>query len=138
MSEADSETSKDVAFLTPAWLERSFVLPTQHRPGHDDLPAPAHHSEPGSRHTRMAATQFVRPASPTVDFARLLRRNHLARTARRTALIGFALMLLAVALTLTAASVITLALLGLATTGTLVGTGVAVALRRTDVPHLHG
>ena len=86
-------------FETPEWLDRSFVLPltspeavtpatqatpamparslpTQSRPHHDDLAATT---------PRPAPTAFVRPATPEIDFALVVRRADLARSHSRVA-----------------------------------------------------
>jgi hypothetical protein len=85
-------------YQTPEWLERSFVLPltqpeasdvpSQSVPHHDDDPlsfvepsairedVSTDHLSPGS---------FVRPPSDDIDFARVVRRSDLCRTAERVA-----------------------------------------------------
>jgi hypothetical protein len=81
------------SFQTPEWLDRSFVLPlrepevtdvpSQPVPHHDDYeekvatsPGPA--SEP--------APVFVRPPTQEIDFARVIKRADLGRTATRAAM----------------------------------------------------
>lgn len=83
-------------FETPEWLERSFVLPltepetvatssttrplpTQVRPRHDDLDATV---RPAARPELSA---FLRPATPQIDFALVVRRADLARAHSRVA-----------------------------------------------------
>ncbi len=75
-------------FQTPQWLERSFVLPltepeatdvpSQPVPHHDDFEAAA--TEPAE-----GAPAFVRPPTPEIDFARVIKRSDMGRTATRTA-----------------------------------------------------
>ena len=76
-------------FETPEWLERSFVLPltepeavapvaptrplpAQSRPRHDDL-------------AMTAPAAFLRPATPRIDFALVVRRADLTRSYSRVA-----------------------------------------------------
>lgn len=83
-------TPRTDGFQTPEWLDRSFVLPltepevtdvpSQPVPHHDDYeaveaPAPKAVAEP--------APAFVRPPTPEIDFARVIRRSDLSRTATR-------------------------------------------------------
>src|SRR5215210_7284844 len=69
-------------FETPQWLDRSFVLPltvpevtdvpTQSTPHHDDYEAEVvETAEPDIDGT---APVFVRPPTPEIDFARVIRR----------------------------------------------------------------
>jgi hypothetical protein len=82
-------------FQTPEWLDRSFVLPLtrpdatpsvlsrsvpkQSSPHHDDYES----AKPGEQ--RGQTVPFVRPTTPEVDFARVMRRSDLGRTAARAA-----------------------------------------------------
>ena len=91
-------------FQTPEWLDRSFVLPLtrpdvtgvptpsvptptvlsrsvpkQSAPSHDDYESAKLGEERGQ------AVPFVRPTTPEVDFARVMRRSDLGRTAARAA-----------------------------------------------------
>ncbi|MCW2828484.1 MAG: hypothetical protein JWQ67_2100 [Marmoricola sp.] len=82
-------------FQTPEWLDRSFVLPLtrpdatpsvlsrsvpkQSAPSHDDYES----AKPGEQ--RGQTVPFVRPTTPEVDFARVMRRSDLGRTAARAA-----------------------------------------------------
>jgi hypothetical protein len=90
-------------FQTPQWLERSFVLPitdrgvtvpSQSQPHHDNFSeAPnAERPTPGAKVDPAAAPTFVRPPSQNIDFARMIKRSDLCRTASRAAVasIGFA------------------------------------------------
>jgi len=85
-------------YQTPEWLERSFVLPLTTPEGsdvpsqpvrrHDDDPAlePAMSQGPDAAARPDPAaglTRFVRPPSEDVDFARVIRRSDLSRTATR-------------------------------------------------------
>lgn len=134
-------------FETPEWLERSFVLPltepeaagssptsrplpTQNRPLHDDLAVTSHPA------TAPALSAFLRPATPQIDFALVVRRTDLARAHSRVArtsaslcgltLVGF---LLAAAPWLLAASAVLLVV----AVAALVA---QVRLARLPLPHL--
>lgn len=79
-------------YQTPEWLDRSFVLPltvpevsdvpSQSVPHHDDYEAEV--VEPEAADPEVAAPAFVRPPTPEIDFARVIRRADLSRTATRT------------------------------------------------------
>jgi hypothetical protein len=133
-------------FATPEWLERSFVLPlsrpavtdvpSQSVPDHDKLfeahlvgsPAPEAAAEP--------APAFVRPPSREIDFARVIRRADLSRTATRAAMASTGIAGLAlIAYLLTTSAVVlgmAIALAGVA----LVAVGVRVRLATAPIPHL--
>jgi hypothetical protein len=82
-------------FQTPEWLDRSFVLPltqpdvtgvpppsvpSQSAPSHDDYEL----AKP--REQRGQSVPFVRPTTPEIDFARVMMRSDLGRTAARAAI----------------------------------------------------
>lgn len=76
-------------YETPSWLERSFVLPVdaddvpdQPVAVHDDLDVSAH------------VLDFIRPETPEIDFAAVVRREDATRLGRRTAVGAFVLALL--------------------------------------------
>ena len=83
-------------FKTPAWLERSFVLPLT-KPEQTDVPEPRPHRDPIPQQAsarRMSAQSspagnpgspapaFVRPPSDEIDFGTVIRRADLSRSAR--------------------------------------------------------
>jgi hypothetical protein len=132
-------------FQTPQWLERSFVLPLT-EPQATDVPSQPvpHHDDYGSdlveRPTAEPeaepASTFVRPPTPEIDFARVIRRSDLSRTASRTALsaTGIAGLLVVLYLLLRSPVVLGMALaFGLIA---LVSVGVRVRLATAAVPHL--
>jgi hypothetical protein len=132
-------------FETPEWLDRSFVLPltepevsdvpSQSVPHHDDFRAP-HPAEVSTPETGTAERAFVRPPTPEIDFARVIRRSDLSRTASRailgsTGLAGLSL----IAFLLTSSQI----LLGMAIAFivvTLVAVGVRLRLATASIPHL--
>lgn len=85
-------------YVTPAWLDQSFVLPLtepdaddladatdvphQNTPHHDDETAPA--STGAVAPQARPAPAFTRPPTPEIDFARVIRRSDLRRTTTRT------------------------------------------------------
>lgn len=133
------------AYETPQWLERSFVLPLT-EPDVTDVPSQSvpHHDDDRAAllSTDAVAPEadpvpaFVRPATREVDFARVIRRVDLSRSATRTAMASTAITgLLLIGYLLTSSPVV----LGMAISFALVGLGaVAVRLRlaTAPIPHL--
>jgi hypothetical protein len=129
-------------YETPAWLDRSFVLPLtepdltdvprQPTPHHDDEVTPAS-VEPTEA---VRAPAFERPPTPEIDFARVIRRSHLRRTATRTSVAATGLAgLVLIAYLLTLQPVV----LGMAIAFALVAIAagaVSVRLAFAPVPHL--
>ena len=113
-SQHPAQPSFSDRYQTPEWLERSFVLPLT-KPEASDVPSQSvpHHDDDPTREARVTergdtlpvdarpadsppATAFVRPPSDHVDFALVVRRSDLCRTATRvhwaaTGLAGLAL-----------------------------------------------
>lgn len=133
------------AYQTPQWLDRSFVLPltepdmtdvpSQSVPHHDDFragPVETPAVEPGAE----PAPVFVRPATPDIDFARVIRRADLSRSTTRTAMAATALTgLLLIGYLLTSSPVVA----GMAISFALVALGavaVRVRLATAPIPHL--
>jgi hypothetical protein len=136
---------KSDGFQTPQWLDRSFVLPltvpeatdvpTQSVPHHDDfenrpdagVPEAAAQTEPS----------FVRPPTKEIDFARVIRRSDVSRTATRTAMASTGVAgLVLIAYLLTMSSIV----LGMAISFalvSLVAIGVRVRLAIAPLPHLN-
>ena len=147
-------------FQTPAWLERSFVLPLtkpeqtdvpEPRPHRDAIPlqsrsgvsAPRDGAEPGGTAEMSAegtpsgdldppAPAFVRPPSDDIDFRTVIRRADLGRSALRTAWVSTGVAGLAlIAFLLTDVP----AFAGLAAVCAVVAVGAAVVrLRMTRAP----
>ena len=128
-------------FETPQWLDHSFVLPltqpevmavpSQSVPHHDDYEAELvelRRSEP--------APVFVRPPTPEIDFARVIRRADLSRTATRAALgsTGVTGLLLIVYL-LTFSSVVLGMMIAFASV-VVVALGIRVRMATVSIPHL--
>ena len=146
-------------YETPVWLERSFVLPVR-----DPLVRPAHHAgapalgglatdmpdQPAPRHEVQLfgasssaewpdqSSEFVRPTSPEIDFARLVRRTDVIRRLRLATLVAFFLGMLATSVyVLTGAG----AALPLAAVSTLAGCLAwlwAAGSQRAPIPLLRG
>lgn len=132
-------------FQTPQWLERSFVLPlsepevtdvpSQPVPHHDDyeerLPASAAPESGGE-----PAPVFVRPPSKEIDFARVIRRSDLSRTAIRAAIFSSGVAGLVLILFLLTGSPVVLGMaiaFGIVTLGAI---AVRVRLATAPIPHL--
>lgn len=134
-------------FLTPQWLERSFVLPltepeatevpTQPVPHHDDYERPAEPvTTPAPEFADEPAPTFVRPPTKEIDFARVIKRSDASRTAFRTALAAGAVAGLVMILFLLLGSAI---VLGMAISFGLIAVvalGVRIRLATAPVPHL--
>jgi hypothetical protein len=114
----------DAHYRTPAWLDRSFVLPAGRVPSPRAAP-----TEP--------APGFVRPAGEDVDFVRVVRRTDTCQRAQRTstvALLVFLLLLAAyVATAVPMLAVGALVAAAVATSAVLV----RVVLRTAPVPRRH-
>jgi hypothetical protein len=140
---------KQNAYETPQWLDRSFVLPltepevsdvpSQSAPHHDDYRAglvePAT-VEPDVGPEVEAVPVFVRPATPEIDFARVIRRADLSRSATRTAMASTAITgLVLIGYLLSSSPVV----LGMAISFALVAigaVGVRLRLATAPIPHL--
>ncbi len=90
------EQSSTGPYVTPTWLDHTFVLPDQETP-----PVRAAHSEAVALPRPRAAITpevpvFERPATPEVDFAAVMRRADLGRRARVVTAAGLVLAVLAV------------------------------------------
>ncbi len=134
-------------FQTPEWLERSFVLPltvpevtglpNQSVPHHDDHEA-ALAETPAVEPEVDPAPVFVRPATPEIDFAKVIRRADLGRTATRTAMGATAVTgLVLIGYLLTSSPVV----LGMAISFGLVAAvaaAVRIRLSTAGIPHLDG
>ena len=136
-------------YQTPVWLERSFVLPVRdgaprlaHAPiperiGLDDLPdqpTPRHEQLLTPRPAPKPLSEFVRPPSPEIDFAAVVRRADTVRLARALVLIATCLGLVAgVVWALTSSEVALPLALGCALAGGLAGVQ-AIRLSRAPLP----
>jgi hypothetical protein len=134
-TQARAQTRAERArFQTPAWLERSFVLPDDQTPTR--VAAASHHLPRPRAKAPDPLPPFERPPSPEVDFAALVRRADLGRRARVATIVGLVVALLgAIVFQLTgavapAACAIVFALVTLAAAGT------RIVLGRAPVPYL--
>ena len=122
-------------YRTPAWLDRTFVLPD-----HDTPPVRAAHSEAVAlpRPRAEAAPdvpEFQRPATPDVDFGALMRRADLGRRARVVTVAGLVLAVLAVVVFQLTAQPLAAVVAVVAALGALAATGVRLVLNRAPVPY---
>ena len=145
-----SAPPKPDEYETPQWLERSFVLPlsppemnelpSQSVPHHDDYEAQLAQAPIAKPHAAEPTVDptptFVRPATPEIDFARVIRRADLSRSATRLAITSTGITgLVLIAYLLTSSPVV----LGMAISFALVAiVSVAVRLRLASagIPHL--
>ena len=135
-------------YQTPAWLERSFVLPltspeatdvasqdvpSQPFPKHDDDPAAP---TPTTGDQADLHSGFVRPPSHDIDFARVVRRSDLCRRITRLHWAATGLAGLALVLYLLLSSVLLLDLVIVLALVAIVAFGARVWLNRAPVPRL--
>ena len=125
-------------FATPAWLDRSFVLPVQPSDpvteAAAETPAP---EAPALRHVPAREwPDIVRPPSAEVDFATMVRRADAYRLARRTALFTLALTTLVLGVMVLTGSTAVLPLVAVSASGVLVSGVVLVVLSHAPVPRL--
>ncbi|HET7349648.1 MAG TPA: hypothetical protein VFJ28_01780 [Marmoricola sp.] len=126
-------------FATPAWLDRSFVLPVQ--PSDPVTEAPVSEATapeaPAPRHVPAREwPDIVRPPSAEVDFATMVRRADAYRLARRTALFTLALTTLILGVMVLTGSTAALPLMAVSGAGMLVSGVVLVVLSHAPVPRL--
>jgi len=123
-------------YETPAWLERSFVLPVQPTP-ESAAPESAAPDNPAPRHVPAREwPEFVRPPSEEIDFAAVVRRADAYRLARRTALFALALTTLILGVIVLTGSTAVLPLVVVSAAGVLVSGTVLVVLSHAPLPHL--
>ncbi|MCW2847547.1 MAG: hypothetical protein JWR90_1521 [Marmoricola sp.] len=131
-------------FQTPEWLDRSFVLPLT-EPEATDVPTQPvpHHDDDEERPPTGAAPEsgaepapaFVRPPSKEIDFARVIRRSDLSRTAIRAAIVSAGAAGLVLILFLLTGSPVVLGMaiaFGIVSLGAL---GARVRLATAPIPH---
>ncbi|MBV9832233.1 MAG: hypothetical protein JOZ82_11625 [Marmoricola sp.] len=122
-------------YLTPEWLDHTFVLPD-----HETPPVRAAHSEavalPRPRAERAPETPaFQRPATPEVDFAVLMRRADRARRARLATVAALALAVLAVVVFQVTAQPVAAVVAVVAALVALAAVCVRLVLDRAPVPY---
>jgi hypothetical protein len=141
-------------YQTPAWLERSFVLPLT-QPEASDVPSqpvPRHDDDPGripeprvierlepdtiGLPMQPAPIKFVRPPSDDIDFARVVRRADLCLLAGRLSWAATGLAGLALIVFLLLSSVVALALVIAFALASLVAFAVRMRLSRAAIPRL--
>lgn len=119
-------------YATPAWLDRSFVLPVQPT----DAAADETTAETPRHVPAREWPEFVRPPSEEVDFATVVRRADALRLARRTALFALALTTLVLGIIVLTGSTAVLPLVVVSAAGVLVSGTVLVVLSHAPIPHL--
>ncbi len=132
-------------YQTPEWLDRSFVLPltvpvvnglpSQSVPHHDDDEAPVVET-PAAAPESHDAPAFVRPATPEIDFAKVIRRADLSRTATRTTIGATGITgLVLIGYLLTSSPVVLGMALSFALVA-LVAAAIRIRLATAGIPHL--
>ncbi|MEO7352463.1 MAG: hypothetical protein ABIR34_04080 [Marmoricola sp.] len=132
-------------FQTPQWLERSFVLPltepersdvpNQPVPHHDDYEdEPIDRPEPESEDE--STPTFVRPPTREIDFARVINRADMSRTATRAALSSTAVTGVVLVVYLLVRSQIVLGMALSFAMIAVVAAGVRLRLATASIPHL--
>lgn len=130
-------------FQTPLWLEQSFVLPLS-EPGVTDVPGQQvpHHDDYGTAGDAGPGTSaedsasFVRPPSPEIDFARVIKRSDQGRTATRAALVATGVTGLLLIAYLLAESPIVLGMTLAFALIAVVAVGVRLRLATAAIPHV--
>jgi hypothetical protein len=134
-------------FQTPEWLERSFVLPladrgvsvpSQSQPHHDDFHETPLSGRPAyAGNTKRAGNPtFVRPPSPEIDFARMVKRSDHCRRASRAAVASIGLAGLAIIIFLLTRDPVPLELAIACTVVAVLAVGVRARLGTAPVPHV--
>ena len=133
-------------FQTPEWLERSFVLPvpdrgvtvpSQPQPHHDDVAeTPISGRRAYAAEVNPPAPTFVRPPSPEIDFARMVKRSDHCRRTSRTALAATGLAGLAIVIFLLTRNPVALELAVACAVLAALATGVRIRLGAAPVPHV--
>ncbi len=127
-------------YLTPAWLDHSFVLPASAvAPASADsvesgpsLPAP----RAGTPATAVAVPVFERPTSAEVDFAAVVRRSDTGRRAKLATAAGLVLALVGVVVFQLTAQPVAAACAILAGLVTMGAAAVRILIARAPVPYL--
>jgi hypothetical protein len=134
-------------FQTPEWLERSFVLPladrgvtvpSQSQPHHDDFAGAPVTGRPAyaAATNRSVNPTFVRPPSPEIDFARMVKRSDWCRKASRAAAASMGLAGLAIIIFLLTKDPLPLEAAIACSVIAVVALGVRVRLGTAPVPHV--
>jgi hypothetical protein len=135
---AREQTGERGPFLTPEWLDHSFVLPAAVEGGGISLPSPRGESPTSVEAAEEETPVFERPASPEIDFVTVMRRADVGRRARIvTAVALVAALVAAVAFQVTGQPVVAaVAILAIAVTLGAVAT--RLVLNRAPVPYRTG
>lgn len=126
-------------FLTPAWLERSFVLPLMTPEATDeraDIPAQRRVAGPVEPPEESSVAEFARPSHQDIDFARVVRRADLCRMVTRLHWIATGLAGVALVLFLLLSSVLLLGLVLVLALVAVAAFAARVSLNRAPVPRV--
>lgn len=123
-------------YLTPEWLDHSFVLPAKAAPGTIALPSPRGETPVEARPAPPAEPAFERPPSPEIDFVAVVRRADLGRRARIVTGIALVVALVAVVLFQVTAQPFAAAVALVASVVTVAAAISRIVLNRAPVPYL--
>ena len=123
-------------YLTPQWLDHSFVLPAADESGEVALPSPRGGSPVPTRATEEAVPVFERPATPDIDFVAVVRRADIARQARIVTAVALLAALVAAVVFQVTSQPVAAALVVLAAVVTLGAAATRLVLNRAPVPYL--
>jgi hypothetical protein len=129
---ARKQTGERGPFLTPEWLDHSFVLPAAVEGERISLPSPRGGSPTSAEEE---APVFERPASPEIDFVTVMRRADIGRRARIVTAVALVAALVAVVIFQVTSQPAVAAIAILAVAVTLGAAATRVVLNRAPVPY---
>jgi hypothetical protein len=123
-------------YLTPQWLDHSFVLPAADEYAEPSLPSPRGELPVPTRAIDEAVPVFERPATPDIDFVAVVRRADIVRRARIVTAAALLVALVAAVVFQVTSQPVVAALAVLAVVVTLGAAATRVLLTRAPVPYL--
>jgi hypothetical protein len=132
---AREQTGEGGPFLTPEWLDHSFVLPAAVEDGGVSLPSPRGESPVSAEKAVEETPAFERPATPEIDFVAVMRRADIGRRARIVTAVALVAALLAAVVFQVTGQPAVAAVALLAVVVTLGAAATRVVLNRAPVPY---
>jgi hypothetical protein len=123
-------------YLTPQWLDHSFVLPAEVEAEGIALPSPRGESPVATTTLQAEVPVFERPATPDIDFAAVVRRADVARRARIVTAGALVLALVAAVVFELTSQPLAAVVAVLAVVVTVGAVATRVVLNRAPVPYL--
>jgi hypothetical protein len=133
---ARKQTGERGPFLTPEWLDHSFVLPAVVDGGGISLPSPRAASPVSVEAAEEETRAFERPASPEIDFVTVMRRADIGRRARIVTAVALVAALVAAVVFQVTGQPVVAAVAVLAVAVTLGAAATRVVLNRAPVPYI--